>query len=659
MTDKWMEWLDNFQKDLKVGMFLAFLLFACRLVLLGIFGNQMDAATGWGQIAIALIRGLQFDIKWTIILILPLIIFSLIFLVLPFKQLLNRLRVIYASICLSFTLLFGMINIAFFQEYHEQLNHRIFGLWHDDLAAIVTTIWEMFPVIQLSLAFLLIDVIGIFFLQWWLQGPLLKKETVHLIRWNHWKRVLVGCLSFLILFLGVRGRLSGRPLQESDAYLTSDSFLNRIIFNPYSAIYHTVKSYQKVQSALGLSVYLSDEDIEAALQRIFPHKLHSGSRSIDDWLYQEVSLDKESLIPKHIFLIVMESQDSWPLLHPYAGFGLNPQIMQLAQKGIWVPAFLSAGDGTIASLATLMTGMPEVGVYTHYQLSSQTPLPTAIAMQFKKLGYHPNLWYGGYLSWERLGEFALNQGFETVYGGAHMGGGLRNSWGVHDEQLFDYILATLNPNVSSFNLIVTTSNHPNYEVDLGKVKCPIQSIPLDLRKHCDGSLSLKILGHVWYADHCVGCFVEEAEKKFSPGLFVLTGDHWSRRFPNSKPHLYERKSVPLIIYGPEVIKKIKVPQKMAGSHLDIAPTLIELIAPKGTPYVSLGRNLFDENKPQIGFGAKAFITSDAIGEVFEKKVVEYLPWVSSHGEINQTHLEQQYRDIHGIGWWRIMKGTHY
>lgn len=655
----WFEWLENFQKDLKVGLVIVFLLFAFRIALLMIFHNQIHAATDFDQITIAFIRGLQFDIKWAILAILPLIFLSLISSILPLKKRLMRVRLAYARICVLSTLLLGVVNIGFFQEYHEQFNHSIFGLFHDDFIAIIKTSWEIFPVVKVCIVLIFISFILSFCLKHWLQTSFIKESTLRTLKWNRTNRAIIACFLIFILFLGARGRLLGRPLQKMDIDITSDPFLNKIISNPYAAIFNTIQIYFKRQSIHGLSEYLKEGDIGAALKRLFPGKEDPGRRSIDDWLGQEVRQDKNILKPKHLFLIVMESQDSWPLLNKYEALGLASEIKKLAQRGIWVPAFVSSGDGTIASLSTLITGMPEVGVYTHYQASSGTPYPTAIAMQFKKLGYRANLWYGGYLSWERLGDFALDQGFDAVYGAGNMEGGLSNPWGVHDKKLFDFILVNLDPNIPSFNLIMTTSNHPTYQVDLNDANCPIKSIPPELAHEEDGSMNLKVLGHFWYGDDCVGYFVEKAERKFKPSLFSITGDHWSRRFLNTKPNLYERKSVPFIIYGPEVIKELRVPRSMAGSHMDIASTLFELIAPKGTHYVSLGRNLLDDTKAQIGFGAKAMISPTAIGEV-EKISFEKLPWVSSDEDDNdRQQLEQQYRDIHAIGWWRIINGTQY
>ncbi len=84
-----------------------------------------------------------------------------------------------------------------------------------------------------------------------------------------------------------------------------------------------------------------------------------------------------------------------------------------------------------------------------------------------------------------------------------------------------------------------------------------------------------------------------------------------------------------------------------------------MIAPKNTVYYSFGRNLFDSKNPQIGLGVGTYITPDVIGDVTTPKYFEKLPHVSEIKEIDYEALEQRYLDLHGVGWWRIMKGTHY
>src|SRR5207248_653986 len=80
----------------------------------------------------------------------------------------------------------------------------------------------------------------------------------------------------------------------------------------------------------------------------------------------------------------------------------------------------SAGLSTIESLGVIITGLPFARAFVNFQPLVRKGLPTAAAAIFKQLGYKPRFFYGGYLSWQRIGEFCREQGFEDVYGGDQM-----------------------------------------------------------------------------------------------------------------------------------------------------------------------------------------------------------------------------------------------
>ena len=72
------------------------------------------------------------------------------------------------------------------------------------------------------------------------------------------------------------------------------------------------------------------------------------------------------------------------------------------------------------------------------------------------------------------------------------------------------------------------------------------------------------------------------------------GDHADRYNIDKVPTMYERYSVPLIITG-KGIQKDLLPEDMAGSQIDIYATVIDLIAPEGFTYYSVGKSLVKIN----------------------------------------------------------------
>jgi phosphoglycerol transferase MdoB-like AlkP superfamily enzyme len=342
----------------------------------------------------------------------------------------------------------------------------------------------------------------------------------------------------------------------------------------------------------------------------------------------------------------------------FASLGLTKRLTALGEQGIHVRAFLPSGSGTEETLGAIITGLPESGVMVNYQASVQRGLPTDIAGIFKRLGYKPRFFYGGYLSWQRLGDFCREHGFKEIYGGDKMSPRLTgNEWGVDDKVLFQFILDHT-ADEPTFNLVMTTSYHPPFSVNLESEGW--DAAPLKTNALCGGlaERTLRILGHLWYSDKCVANFVAEAARKFGNPCFAVTGDHYSRHCIKAVPSLYESESVPLVLYGKPFLAKKEWPlPPLAGSHLDIAPTLVNLVAPDGFAYHSFGRDLFDTTRPQVGFGRAAVITPDHIATVGEPAREENLNGQPLPVDEEADNLILRHRQFHGLGWWRAVKGA--
>jgi hypothetical protein len=349
---------------------------------------------------------------------------------------------------------------------------------------------------------------------------------------------------------------------------------------------------------------------------------------------------------------------------------------------------------TMISMDTILSGLPGAGLRQSYQLSSLHAFPTATAVIFKKLGYTTRFIKGGDPSWNRLGDFARDQGFDEIHT-AHMmtvTGKPRDwGWGVDDEDMFRYALGLLSDDRPSFNVILSVSNHKPYNLDVFGLGYPHQEIPPDLAGVWSGKISMQTIGHYWYADRALGRFVAAVEKTSPDCLFAITGDHWSRNFLNDHPTLYESTSVPLVLYGPRILRDIKPPPRMAGSHIDIAPTLVSLAAPAGFHYHSFGEDILAPRGEPVGKGQFAIITPNWIFRAGDPDHSQTLKGQPLNGPISWPALDPEeipaerypgptflartdglgkQRTIQflseishlqrietALGWWRLMKGN--
>lgn len=653
----WNRLLNQWLKDFKLVTFIVGLLFAVRFAILGIFHEQIGEELDITQKLLFIKQSLLFDIRVALMIVTPTVLLSFIFnWALGLKNWINRLRMLIGSAAVIVTILLGAGDIGFFHEYHDQYNHWIYGLYYDDFGAIVDSIWKTYPMIVITITEIVLIISAIWGLYKILKNGEINFHIVDKIPGTNILKLSVTLVLLVLFGIGLRGSVASRPLQQEDIGVTKDEFLNKLVPNFYFALYYTHSEHKHLNKASGLEKFLPDRSVAKALRTLFPLVKHKSS-NIDDWVERKVTKWRPTVEPNHVFIIVLESQDSWPMLEKYANLELVPNLKRFANEGISVRAFVSAGNSTRTTLCSIISGLPDAYVYTHFQPSSQKAYPTAIANQFKQLGYQTNLFYGGHLSWQRLGEFAKNQGFDNMFGREHMAVNTPgDSWGVYDEHLFDFILKKIDPRKPSFNLIMTTTNHSPYPIDLSSKGCPLVANPKKYPQLEKSASDPKILGHFWYNDWCIGKFIDEAEKRLPGSLFAITGDHSSRRYFTHTPSLYEKNSVPFIIYGKNMLINVKAPKAMAGSHIDMAPTLIELIAPKNFTYKSFGSNLLNENERQVGMGADVVITPNGIQWVDDKTIVQPLPWTET-ADIHNDYYYNLYNALHGIGWARIMQGT--
>jgi phosphoglycerol transferase MdoB-like AlkP superfamily enzyme len=231
-----------------------------------------------------------------------------------------------------------------------------------------------------------------------------------------------------------------------------------------------------------------------------------------------------------------------------------------------------------------------------------------------------------------------------------------NEWGVNDDVLFDQVAENI-LDEPTFNLIISTTYHPPYDLDVEALGFPVTSPPVDLADPCTNCTPdfLHTVGHAWFADCELGDFVEQVSAEHPDALFVITTDHWSRRFINDRPPLWAQVEAPFILYGPTVLEGFD-PSPFFGSHLDIAPTLIELLSPKGHEYNTFGRDMFAQSDEQYSEGADVVLGQ---GFMARHDGSEVERWAGA-GDIDPAAVEAALlwsKKLKGLAWWRIMRGN--
>ena len=106
--------------------------------------------------------------------------------------------------------------------------------------------------------------------------------------------------------------------------------------------------------------------------------------------------------------------------------------------------------------------------------------------------------------------------------------------------------------------------------------------------------------------------------------------------------------MPFILYGPQVLRGLESPRLAAGCHLDICPTLVELCAPEGFEYCSLGKNLLQPTDTSFGIGLNFVVFPDCIVSLENPIVVEPLPWTTASDVPAQQARVAQAKELHEL-----------
>ncbi len=608
----------------------------CRSALIGSLwayaGPQADAA----GVITALVRGFPFDCRTSVVIALPSVVLSLGALVFPRSRLRGILRVVLGIAGLTTLLLLGIIDHYYFREYANQFDHFVVGLVYDDTTAILRTVWQQHPVIWAALGTVLFAVLTAAALN----RLLAREPTAWFARRSTIVLALLVPLFLAVIVCGARGSVSRLPAQSKNIAVTADEkLLNKLVLNPLSALNTAIGDYrenrlagdrftvQRAREALVRLTGATGDDLDAALVRTA-----AGAATP----------------PRHVVLVILESQSAWPLEERMRPLGLAERLRAIGERGMHWDRFLSEGTGTMASVGPLLSGLPDNGLMQSYLPLARRALPTSLAPIFRRLGYRTRFFYSGYLSWQRLGDFVSAQGFEEINGGGAISDWTDgNEWGVDDRRLLTCVANHCLPDTATFDVVLTTSNHPPYSIDVAARGFPHRTMPTALAGIADDSADLHILGHLWFADGAVGDFVDRLRTAQPDTLIAITGDHYGRRFVNRAPDAWERTAVPLILTGPGVDGK--TPASPVGSHLDLIPTLVERCAPAGFAYHALGHDLLATVQQHVATAAGGLTAGGAIEWSNTGDARDLAP--ATIAELHQLAEDRQV-----LSWWRLVRG---
>lgn len=606
-----------------------------------------------------ILAGLRYDGR--IIGSLTLIFLGLYILFIMLKKTKFILLSIYSFTISFFIITATVVNDTYFFIYNDTFNIILLGAVFDDQTAIFQTAFNSDYNVPLKLFLIVLISISLTFLYIKLYKKIENKEFKSNIKIN----IITGL--FLVYFIPFVTS-STLNLQGGDlnyiVTLPENNFLKKATPGAIHDLDRVNRAYNNIKGESFEKYAGGGESISNVLKKYFNHITIQDNISL--LMEKEVSFDNHKHA-EHIFLIIMESLSEYHLSHEFEESGISKSMYKLinSENGLKVPVFIQNGYGTIETLDLMVTGL-----YSTYfpvsEMTSKIPcFDSSTGKIFKKLGYDTSFYYFGSSAWRKIGNYVLSQGFNQSYAMENMKNKRRSTWGILDKDGFEFIYDEIkNHKGKTFNMILSTSNHPPYDIDITDYNIDTKNIETFLdekypkEKRYSG-INSQILSVTAYSIESVTDFIEKTYKKYPKSLFIITGDHFDRIHPNPVRDIYTTTSIPLIMYGYGV-KDVKLKYE-AASHKDIVPTIVEMNAPLGFKYHSFGDSFitYDNNSlidyERIAIGAQSIANGRFI---YNGEKLEYFNGVKK--EKNDINTAKEYINKRNYGraisWYIVNKG---
>lgn len=549
---------------------------------------------------------IRIDLKWVINLHLPIMLLGLLC---PRVALANWFKKIfpYYFIFISFIIsVLSVVNYFYYKTYDRNIDPFFFGVFREDVEALIKTILAEFSVftyvtlilIVLLILFVIFDKIGA------IVQSLIKFPTDNS---KSSKFLIGGSLIVLICFVVclARGSLGYFPLREADLNIsTRSNVLNASCSNAMASLYWASKWYQKQQKI----ALVSNRDI---INAFFAVGLKSKPNEVLSPLKHKTKVNTFLATNKpHVVLFVMESMSSHMLRYDSPEFDLLGELRKHVSNDYFNLKFISHGNGTIESMTNLILGIPDINFSTSSNFNKQ--VVTNMIRPYKEQGYRVLFVSSGNGGWRNIKNMLLKQGVDMVYDSNYI---LSNypeveasTWGVEDKYMFDVVYDLLKESEQPTLVIgLSSTHHPPYNVP-NDPTLPNLVLPESVKKRFVFEDNLTVFSTFRYANNELGKFISKIkdDSVLSRNTFIsFTGDHNQRGIAYNS-HLEEsvlRYSVPFYLYVPRRYREFDeyvIDGGRISSHMDIAATLINHTL-SGQKYYSFGCDIFRKDDKNCSF----------------------------------------------------------
>ena len=349
------------------------------------------------------------------------------------------------------------------------------------------------------------------------------------------------------------------------------------------------------------------------VNREFDYQVSKGAGMMN-YPLKDVLISNSEKLPN----IVLITVDSWRF--DMMNAEVSPEIFEFS-KNAWVfNNHYSGGNSTRFGMFSMFYGI--YGSYWHTILSERTE--PVLMESLRKKEYNIGIWSSADLSWPEFRKTAFIGTPDQIYDRIPGNGAKERD--IQQPKLFDAWLDSVGTDQPFFAFFLLDAPHEpySYPKEFVRFEPSVNDINyLNLDKHVDIEPFFNHYKNaVAFSDHVIGEFLNVIENKnlMDNTIIIITSDHGAEFYEHgywghNSAFTKEQILAPFILYIPG-----EKPQTIDAitSHMDIAPTLLELMG-SDSDHSShsfgnslLSKNFGDQNYiVSSGWGESAIVTEDA------------------------------------------------
>lgn len=482
---------------------------------------------------------------------------------------LNRILNAYTLIVLAIIIISAIANIFLYDEWGMKLNYRIWYYLQKPDEVLRTATWQQ---LLLGLAGGLIAV-GVCFWAYlkWIAQPIIKN-----IPKFYGQALLMLALGLPLIFVGMRGRITGIPITQSNAYFSTNQVLNDAATNTqWNLLKSTISFYKSNEK----NIFASMEAEEA--QRIVGELFVSSDSCVE-------VLNTPT---PNIVIIFLESWSADLIASLGGKEGIAPCFAELEKDGLLFTQLYAAGHRSQEGISAMISGNPPIPLNVITDSFDKYRHLSSLAEMFNQRKYETSFYFGGDLDYGNLKAYLMSMKFGTVLDEEDFPSSVpHGSLSIYDEIVLTRHLEDLKKMKQPFfSALFTASTHSPYDV-------PTPPAPLEWEMP-----EMPYVNSAHYTDYCLGKYFEKVKQEpwYEHTLFILVADH---SHPSYKEWYYYDagyQHIPMLWLGGALKKEWRGKQiNRFCSYIDLPCTLLRQLGME-TDSFTWSRNILDMGGKQF------------------------------------------------------------